>query len=168
MVDHVTKPIDPNLLVTAILSHWQVAEQPSALLNIGLADVASVTSVTSAVSTDELGAKLCAVLDWPGLLAHFGGRRVFVEKLIRTLLSSHGEIPAKLRAAAREQNLETIDFLSHTLKGMSGNLLAVDVEELAARTNNAARAGDVKAFELAMDLATMFESFMAALEQKLT
>jgi hypothetical protein len=84
------------------------------------------------------------------------------------LLSSHGEIPAKLRAAAREQNFETIDFLSHSLKGMSGNLLALDVEELSAQTNNAARAGDSKAFALAMDLATMFETFMAALEQKLT
>ena len=173
MVEHITKPIDPDTLVAAILRHWQADappgvypdEPPISVMDTALAEIALDTSPQLPVNDPARMVTLISVVDWPKLLKRYGGRRPFVEKLIRALLASNSDTPARLRTAAQEMNFETIDFLSHNLKGMVGNLLAFDLQDLANDTNNAARAGDPKAFDLTMDLATLLESLMTALQQ---
>lgn len=72
-----------------------------------------------------------SLIDWPGLLARYPGREAFVTRLAAIALDSQQEMPAKLRAAAAQQDLETLAFLAHSLKGSAGNLMAPGVQDLA-------------------------------------
>ncbi|MBL8492079.1 MAG: Hpt domain-containing protein, partial [Rhodocyclaceae bacterium] len=54
-------------------------------------------------------------------------------------------------------------FLAHGLKGAAGNLLARPVQDLAMRTEQAAKAGDPAMEVLAAELATLVERLTDAL-----
>jgi HPt (histidine-containing phosphotransfer) domain-containing protein len=59
--------------------------------------------------------------------------------------------------------METLAFLAHSLKGMSGNLMARQVQELAARAEVAARQARPDALALAEQLAGAMARMLAAL-----
>ena len=139
MVEHVTKPIDAAELVAAILRHCaRRVGQPRAG---GPADPAG-----RAAPPVEARPR---ILDWPALLERFGGRQGFIDKLVRTVLTSHGQTAAELRAAALRRDLDTVNKLAHTLKCVGGNLLAKQTQDVATRTETAARARQDDAFTLA-------------------
>ena len=140
MVDHVTKPIDADVLVAAILRH---AVRPAS-------GAGSVTGHGSPI-------------DWPALLARYNGRQNFVAKLAATALASHRDTPGTLRHAAQAKDLPALAFAAHALKGLSGNLMARRVEGLARQVEAAARAGEPEAVDLAVDLASEVELLLVAL-----
>lgn len=150
MREHVTKPVDPDTLVAAILRHAQwpggttLSKQPPR--------AASSTSVP---------------LEWQVLVAHYGGRTRFVKKLVTNLLASYETTPDILRTLAAQQDLPGLAKVAHTLKGMAGNLLATEVQSLATRTDDAARAGSLEATETALELADHFQFLMQTLRQGL-
>lgn len=103
------------------------------------------------------------LIDWAALSERFGGRQAFIDKLIATVLGSHGDTPAKLRQAAAGQDLAALAFIAHSLKGLGGSLEAQGLRALAKETEAAARAGREEAFKFAGDLADMQESLLAEL-----
>ena len=155
MVEHVTKPIDAEVLVAAILRHAvRCTSRPTALPPARLAGVAEGEGNASARDN---------TIDWQGLLAHYNGRQAFVNKLATTALNSHRDTPTQLRATAELRDLESLAFTAHALKGLGGNLMARSVQALAKETEIAARAGHHAAPALATELADALDTLLAAL-----
>jgi PAS domain S-box-containing protein len=150
MVEHVTKPVDVDVLVTAIRRH----------VGRTVADVAPRRAVS--------GGDVTAPIDWAALLARYNGRQEFVNKLAATALAGHRETPTRLRAAAEAGNLADIAFLAHALKGLSGNLLARGVEALARKTEAAARGKEPQALDLVLELAEQMQALLLQLETRLS
>jgi CheY-like chemotaxis protein/anti-sigma regulatory factor (Ser/Thr protein kinase)/HPt (histidine-containing phosphotransfer) domain-containing protein len=142
MVEHVTKPIDADVLVAAIRRH---TGQPAA-------DAAPRPVVASG-----------AVIDWSGLLARYSGRQDFVSKLAATALAGHRDTPDRLRSAAQAGDFPDLAFRAHALKGLSGNLLAHGVHSLARQVEADARAKAPQALDAAIELAGAVEALLAAL-----
>jgi PAS domain S-box-containing protein len=152
MVEHVTKPIDADALVAAILRH---AGTP------GFRD-------EPAAGAHDGGAGGNGLFDWNVLLARYDGREAFVAKLAATVLASHRDTPAQLRAAAAAHDPEALGFAAHSLKSMAGNLMAHGVRDLARQLEAAARQGDTAiAITLAAELARATEAMLAALASHL-
>jgi PAS domain S-box-containing protein len=153
MAAHVTKPIDADLLVAAILRHAE-----------GQASASSPSPLASAAgeNTSNSGA-----IDWPALLARYAGRQAFVAKLIATARDSHQDTPAKLRAATEQGDLETLAFLAHNLKGLAGNLMARRLHDLADQVDAIARQGEPVDPSLAGRLIGATEALLAALAKRI-
>ncbi len=150
MREHVTKPVEPDALVAAILRQVKLP-----------GGTALPKQQPQATPTP------CVPLEWRVLVAHYGGRTTFVKKLVTNLLASYETTPDTLRALATQQDLPGLARVAHTLKGMAGNLLASEVQSLATRTDDEARAGSLEATEIAMELADRFQFLMQALRQGL-
>ena len=153
MVEHVTKPIDTDRLVAAILRH--VERRP-------LQTAPSPRSPTGESARADGGP-----IDWAGLLARYGSREAFVAKLAATARESHADTPARLRAAAEQRDMETLAFLAHTLKCLGVNLMARYMQDLARQTEAAARQGETGAPSLAGSLAEALETLLAALGERI-
>jgi CheY-like chemotaxis protein/HPt (histidine-containing phosphotransfer) domain-containing protein len=148
MVEHVTKPVDAEVLVTAIRRH---VGRP----------VAAVEPPLVAPPDDEPG------VDWVALLAKYNGRQDFVAKLATTALASHGDTPRRLRDIAESGNLSDLAFLAHALKGLAGNLLARRLEAMARQTESAARAEEPRARPLGLRLADELQTLLDILRTRL-
>ncbi len=162
MADHVTKPIDIDVLVNAILRH--VAQHPAALSAADSTPVAAARPppVGAAIQESMLRAAH-EIIDWAALEQRFNGRQDFIDKLVSTTLASHATTPAKLREAAGRADLDAVAFIAHSLKGLGGNLFARQVNELGARTETRARSGEPGAAALGAQLADTLEMLLAAL-----
>lgn len=152
MVEHVTKPIDVELLVAAICRHVRCIAQASEQEAVMHEPVSSVAQ--------EPGKD---VIDWQALVARFKGNMAFLRKLAESVLQGHGQNPAKLREAAEAHDFPELAFLAHNCKGLGGNLMARSMHELAGLTEAAARGKSEEAVELAMQLVPLLESLLAEL-----
>ena len=87
MVEHVTKPIDTDVLVAAILRH---ARRPVWGNRKEAAGEPLAVPATAMTAAD-------AIIDWAKLEARFNGKRDFVDRLANTVLASQAETPARDR-----------------------------------------------------------------------
>jgi PAS domain S-box-containing protein len=143
MVEHVSKPIDLDRLVLAMLRHARRGSPPPS---------------ESAPPNPLAGGGL---VDWPGLRGRYGNREKFIARLLATACQSQGETPAKLRAAVAAHDGGQIAFLVHGVKGMAGNLHTPGVFEMAKAAELAARTDDPRAEALALGLAEAVEAMLA-------
>ncbi len=161
MVEHVTKPIDPDALVAALLRHVQPT------------DVAENTPVSANESTrvaaegDAPRAAPTEVIDWTTLTARYPGKPALVRKLLQSMYDSHAATPDRLRVLARDHDFAALAFLAHSLKGSGGNLAATDIQTLAAAVETAARDRAPDCGELAGQLAGRVAALIAAIESHL-
>ena len=123
MVDQLTKPIDGEKLVAMVRRH--------ACGRIAAAGAAS----------PPLPERTGAVVDWQALQARYGRKPDFVDRLMTTARQSLAETPARLRAAAAADDLGEAALLTHSLKGVAGNLLAAALAQQATDTEAACRNG---------------------------
>jgi CheY-like chemotaxis protein len=153
MSAHVGKPVDMGTLASTILTLVRRRAMPAA-------------------QPSMIGTKIqppCpdVPVDWAALEAVFPGRAEFIDRLCRLLLDGHGETPARLRELAGRKESEELARLSHNLKGMTGNLMAVSVSRLANEVQQAAKAGAQDMGKLANELADAMERLLAAVTQRL-
>lgn len=104
MVAQVSKPIAIDTLVQELLAHGA----PRA--------VARPAPDKQAAPADPF--------DWPAVLARFGGRREFVDKLCALLVEGFAGVPVALRAAATGGNLRDAAAVAHRLRSVAGSLEA--------------------------------------------
>ncbi|MCB1786801.1 MAG: PAS domain S-box protein [Gammaproteobacteria bacterium] len=163
MVRHIAKPFDPEELTQSILDCVEVTGHTAG----GAVPPGSHKPVPTAPAPAPVAQDLADgnLVDWTGLLARFGNRKSFIARLVDTALSSHREGPAKLLAQIESGDLEGLAFNAHAVKGLAGNLAADAVQELAARTEKAARAGQSEAVALAAELAETLKRLLNELER---
>ncbi|MGL4316203.1 MAG: response regulator [Pseudomonas sp.] len=143
MNDHLGKPIDPGELWRT-LGRWLPArEEPLA-----------------AVQPQEVG------LDWqlPGVDLASGLRRVLgkpelYQRLLGKFAASQADFPAQLRAALAAGEEESAERLVHSLKGLAGNLGALDLATQAAALESAIK--DARHDELPGLLGELEQSLVA-------
>lgn len=152
MLEHVTKPIDINLLVNAILRHAQPVERHQTTLPETYANDKAHEPVNHGQENSQI--------DWTALHARYQERPIFVAKLARTMLDSHAQTPARLRSMAAQGDLPAIAFIAHNLKGVAGSLMASNMQKLASAAESAARKGETGACELTEELSTTMQSLL--------
>lgn len=157
MVEHVSKPIDPDELVAVILRF------------VGPGDRFPPGPTLEAPELRHFpGPNPAGLVDWPALMAQYGGRGDFVTKLATIAVTGQRDVPAKLRNAVTQGDWDGLAFVAHSLKAIGGNLKAHGVKELAARTEGAAKAREPQAAALAAELAELFDALLAELSQRLS
>ena len=154
MVEHVAKPIDERTLIAAVLKHVKGEELPPT----GAADVGGAKHGNR--DDDD-------VVDWPAVAAHFNGRPEFVVNLVRKVLAGDADTPTRLLVAARQKDLETIAFIAHRVRSITGVLQAERANALATEAEALARAGDTRTPEVAQSLARAFETLLASCSRRI-
>ena len=105
------------------------------------------------------------IVDWVALEAQFKGKASFVTRIAGKALVSYRSSLTQLRAlAAGDGELSELSFVAHSIKGSAGTLKAVQIYELAASTDMAARAGDDHSRTLASELADALDGLIRELE----
>ncbi len=152
MVEHVTKPININLLVNAILHHAQPAAPHQPAIQKTQADGKVPEEVNHVQENSQI--------DWTALHARYQERPIFIEKLARTMIDSHAQTPARLRSMAAQKDLPAIAFIAHNLKGLGGSLMASNMQKLATAAEAAARKGEADAFDLTEELSAAMQKLL--------
>jgi len=159
MKDHVTKPIDPKALVTAILC-WatpgRATAQPAAPV------ILVETPPVPAEPAPSIGE-----VDWALLEKRFKGKSSFIHTIIRSTLDGHADAAGRVRQLAASGDFPALAFLAHSLKGVYGNLAAHACQELAATVEQAAKQADAGCVPLAEQLAARIPLLYAELESHL-
>ncbi|MEW5772445.1 MAG: transporter substrate-binding domain-containing protein [Thermodesulfobacteriota bacterium] len=145
MNDHVTKPIDPDALFAALAQWIKPGERAAAPAPAPAQAAPAAGPSPAAIPLGGL----------PGVDAALGLRRVAGnEKLYRKLLADFardypGSVEA-IRAALDEGRADEAARLAHTLKGVAGNIGAMDLHLAAKDVDAALKAGDPAAARAAL------------------
>jgi hypothetical protein len=113
----------------------------------------------------ETGAVPDGLVDWATLDVRYP-QPGFMEKVAHTTLTSHGTTPARLREKARCGDLAALRFLTHTVKGVGGNLEARRLHDMARLAEAAARDAQDDAIVLAERLADEMDAFLAEIARR--
>jgi CheY-like chemotaxis protein len=158
MKDHVTKPIDPKALITAILC-WAT---PGRMLSKPTQPIIQPTE--TAISANQAPTPSGSGVDWALLDKRFKGKRSFIQTIVRSTLAGHADAPQQLRQLVANKDYAALAFLAHSLKGVFGNLAATPSQELAAKVEQAAKQNEERSFQLASELADHIPTLYAELE----
>jgi two-component system sensor histidine kinase/response regulator len=139
MNDHVTKPIDPDQLFSA-LARW-----------VKPGDREAPVTGDSAVSSKE-GQEDTLAAALPGIsvesgLARVGGNQALYRKLLSRFRDSQETAVEDIQAALGAGDVETATRLAHTVKGVAGNLGAEALYRAAAALEKAIKEGQKETVE---------------------
>ncbi|CAK0757610.1 hypothetical protein CCP3SC15_220021 [Gammaproteobacteria bacterium] len=138
MVDHITKPVEIDILVAAILNHRRLrsaAPVPNLLEDAILSSQDSSLSALSEVS----GSPEPSLVDWAALTAQYQKKPAFITKLVNVVLRTHADTATILRMAATARDNQQIALIAHKLKSVTGGLMAHGIFELAKQIELSAR-----------------------------
>jgi two-component system sensor histidine kinase/response regulator len=149
MVDFITKPIEPDELFRTLL-RWI---KPTGT-------VAAVQAPESRPEADGLPASI------PGLDLQAGLRRVLGKRLrymamLRGFVSNQAPVAREIQTALAQNDLKTAERMSHTLKGLAGNIGATGLQQKAGELEKQLREGG--ASKHSMDA---LEALRAALDEQ--
>jgi HPt (histidine-containing phosphotransfer) domain-containing protein len=143
MDGHVTKPIDPDQLFTALLKWIQPAERRI---------VTPQEEMTTEARSPELPKNKKAEDDLPNSLPGFdlaaglerlmGNKRLY-RKLLLDFGSRYAGAADDIRGALDQQDFEQAHGLVHNLKGLAGNLAALDLQAATVEMEKLVK-GDVE------------------------
>jgi signal transduction histidine kinase/DNA-binding response OmpR family regulator/HPt (histidine-containing phosphotransfer) domain-containing protein len=157
MNDHITKPIDPELLFAA-LRKWIAPER--------IAGRPLPGAVAEPVRPRRRIAPLPEIegVNWQLALATVDGQQPRVYKRVRSFLAEYGNATGQIKAALGAGRLEQLQAMAHNLKSNAAYMGAEGVAALASTLEDELRAGrTAQAGELAMDLAQALERVLAGL-----
>jgi PAS domain S-box-containing protein len=159
MVAHVAKPIVMDELIEVVLMHSR--RKPISTSTLSAFEIGDVSPVKTTVAEEVR--MLDEYIDWPALQAQYQGRQAFINKLLKMLIESHAETPAKLRAAAESSDLATLAFVAHSFAGVAGTVHADKLRVQGKEVELQAKSGDVASISAAETLAVTIEDFLRSL-----
>jgi signal transduction histidine kinase/CheY-like chemotaxis protein/HPt (histidine-containing phosphotransfer) domain-containing protein len=132
MNDHITKPIDPEKLFTALVKWIAPKKRQGAR--------PPVAKKATDVATPQ-------IKDMPGLsitegLARVAGNQALYEKLLQDFAEESSSIGSKLYRLMNDNQLDDMAALVHGIKGVSGNLGANDLSATATELEKAIKSVD--------------------------
>jgi two-component system sensor histidine kinase/response regulator len=136
MNDHVTKPIDPDALFAVLLLWVRPGEgQPTA-----------AAQRRPEPARPESGRSLAGEL--PGIdratgLKRIAGNEALYRKLLLDFHRDYSASAARIRAAIAEGRMADAERQVHTLKGVAGNIGAMELHRIAQELDTALRLGDL-------------------------
>ena len=120
MNDHITKPIDPEVLYQVLL-HWLKQDLAEGLLE-------KRTEHSELVYLPDYS----ELIDFEKGLHRVGGNRRFFRKLLKDFYTNHCNDDDQIRLAIKEQRFKEAERLIHTLKGVAGTIGAEKLQDSAA------------------------------------
>jgi two-component system sensor histidine kinase/response regulator len=132
MNDHVTKPIDPDELFSALVRWISPGEREAT--DVEAQDI-------SRKETEPFPDELPGISIASGL-KRVGGNKKLYRKLLSQYRASQEDAVEKIRAALQEGDVETATLLAHTVKGVSGNLGAEALYQVSGALEKAIKEGD--------------------------
>jgi two-component system sensor histidine kinase/response regulator len=133
MNDHVTKPIDPDGLFSALVRWIKPGERP-------------VSESVCEVLTEKKEAEEILPSELPGIsiasgLSRVGGNKQLYAKLLCRFKEGQENAVEQIREALQSGDVETAARLAHTVKGVSGNLGGETLYRAAADLEKAIKEG---------------------------
>ncbi|MCE3262666.1 MAG: hypothetical protein K0R43_1745 [Pseudoduganella sp.] len=161
MNDHITKPIDPNVLFSALLK-WI---DPARLVGRALPP-APAAEANEAIT---IAYPPLAGVDWHYALARADRKPAVLAKRMRSFCTEYGEGPALLAAALAGGGWEPVERLAHNLKSSATYLGAPGLAQLADIVEAGVRDGRPErclqeAVEMAQALQQILDGFGNALQ----
>ncbi len=135
MNDHVGKPIDPEELFGKLLK-WVKLRQGRPVAE-GAVVKARQPAVDQPKGSGMDDLPRIAGLDTALGLKRVLGKKGFYLEMLRTYVENQGEAPAQIRRSLDGGDYGTAERLAHTTKGVSGNIGATEIQELAAGVEKA-------------------------------
>lgn len=160
MVEHITKPVDRDELVNAILKHASTRPQSAASSKNKLPPGANHKNNKK---QQPLPTQADDSIDWPALHRRYRGRDALIKKLIATTLRTHHQTPVKLRQAVHAKDVESLHLIAHSLKGMTGFLEAAKLQKMAAHTEQQTQGSNKEDLHTGIELADSMEKLLATL-----
>jgi two-component system sensor histidine kinase/response regulator len=159
MNDHVTKPIDPDVLVQTVAKYLRT----------------EAVEVISAPPARETPARQMVEVELPFAVPGFaveealqrlsGNRRLLAE-LLKDFARDHKDYGSKLHAALDAGDLPGVRRLAHAVKGVAGNLALKNIQMSAGQLEDAAKNGDAGATPiLAKALTAHIDAAVSALNE---
>ena len=141
MNDHISKPVDPAVLV-ATLNRWLKPRGVSAAVVQQDVGAAPPVAVIKQDLPDDL-----PPFDIASALRRVNGKTPLLRKLIIDFGNKYGDLVATLRDQIAGGALKDAHALAHTLKGVSASLELKDVAKAAAEIEAALASGDVSGID---------------------
>jgi CheY-like chemotaxis protein len=130
MVDHVTKPIDPDALFAA-LARWTKPHKASA----------AIAGCAVKAIADEALPEIEGV-DVAGALKRVAGNKRLYRSLLEQFATKQSDTDVRIGEALANGDREVAERLAHTLKGIAGNIGIGAVQAAAAKVEKGIREGD--------------------------
>ncbi len=160
MNGHVTKPIDPNQLFST-LQKWIKPREKIAILQSSIdSNELSIENKTDFVE-DELPEHLEG-FDLTDGLKRLQGNKKLYHKLLLSFAQDYNGVANEIRQALDAEDYEQAHSLVHNIKGLAGNLSAMEVQPAALKLEKLIKEVDPK-----MPLANEFDLRIADLENAL-
>jgi len=134
MNDHVTKPIDPDQLIAALVKWIKPGDRRT---SEGLFE----SSRASEKALDILPAELPGISIASGLGRVAGNRQLYT-KLLCKFKEGHEDAVEQIKSALQAGDRETAARLAHTVRGVSGNLGGDNLYQAAAELEKAIKQGE--------------------------
>jgi PAS domain S-box-containing protein len=137
MNDHVTKPIDPDELFSALI-RWIKPGKRDFQPDDQEVSEPSVPETVEKKPDEEI------LPDLPGIdttsgLARVGGNVAFYKKILVKFYNDYGDAVEQIQAAIEAGDQELAQRLAHTVKGVAGNIGAIELQEPAQNIESAAK-----------------------------
>ena len=130
MNDHISKPIDPNLLFDTLSRYYKPPERNEAT-STGEQKQAPAQKVT------EVEIPVVEGLDTKDGLSRVAGNKKLYLKLLRQFADQQGCAPEQIAEALAKGDLAVAERLAHTVKGVAGSLGVPEVQQVGATLEKA-------------------------------
>jgi two-component system, sensor histidine kinase and response regulator len=148
MNDHVAKPIDPETLFATLLKWIEPRERAPEDLPPSIDDEPADEDIPDALPG----------IDVADGVARIGGNAKLYKQLLMTFLRTRGEVGGEIRSALDAGDRETAERLSHSIKGVAGNVSATALHEAARDLEAAIKEGQTGGLD------DLYRGFAEALE----
>lgn len=135
MNDHLTKPLDPEKLFTSLVQ-WIKPKGDTSLRRVTKKNIKPRNRDIEKIPVDLPG------IDYTRALARMGGNPETFVRLAKTFIVNQGDAVEKIKDALADGNTEKAQELSHSLKGVSGNLGATDLFAAAQKLELSIKKGN--------------------------
>lgn len=161
MSRHVTKPIDPAVLIQAI--RRAIGEGNPASVSSSLEPDASEQANLAPLAEAATGQESASLVDWPYLEKWVGAKPGRLARFVKSALDEQGSMPDRLRAASATGSADEIRALAHKLRSLAGNLRAQELMVEATEVESIARDARARSCVVAEHLAGTTDRFLAEL-----
>jgi CheY-like chemotaxis protein/HPt (histidine-containing phosphotransfer) domain-containing protein len=158
MNDHVSKPIDPDNLFATLL-RW-AKPRPKQLVESQKSS--TMTKASDAVLLPEIaGVKVADGLN------RVAGNRQLYRDLLGQFVAKQGDAASQISNAVESGDLKLAERITHTVKGVAGNLGITEVQSVAQKLEKAIREGEGTVSALLAEFASMMGTQVQAIEMAL-
>ena len=169
MNGHVTKPIDPDQLFSALQKWVKPGERKARVNQAKVPDERPASEKT--VSQEDTLPESLPGFELSSGLKRMGGKKAFYRKLLLDFGGNYTAVAGEIREALDAKDFEHTQSLVHNIKGLAGNLAATKLQAASAnleklvkdakKTNPSARELDLKFSELDNALNQALESVLS-------